>query len=69
MFTLETSQWAGTRAELDARIAAFVAAKDAHRFTVNVPAPTEDPIVERLAASGEEYQLRSELEPEPEPEE
>lgn len=69
MLTVETSQWSGTREELNAAIVAYGAALAAHALTVDVPAPVADPLVERLYREGGEFQLRAELEaPQPEPE-
>ena len=40
----------GTTAELKARISAFIQAKIEHTFTINIPAPREDALIESLAA-------------------
>jgi hypothetical protein len=54
--------------DLDAALAAFAVAKDEHRFTINVPAPTAHPMVERAYARGgyvivEEETGKSEADP------
>jgi hypothetical protein len=64
-FIVEASQWPGTRAELEAAIAAHRAAQAAHAFTVNVPAPSADPLVERFARTAEQFELRADLEAPP----
>ena len=51
---------------LEDRVAAFFVALDAHRFTVNVPAPTEHPLVEVIARAG--GMVAAEIEPAPAPE-
>lgn len=61
---VEQSQWAGTRAELEAAVAAFGAAKAAHAQTVGVAAPLASDVVMRIHAGGGAFVLRSEVEPE-----
>jgi outer membrane murein-binding lipoprotein Lpp len=38
--------------DFDAALADFSAAKEAHRFTINVPAPTAHPLVEQAYKAG-----------------
>lgn len=65
MRVVKSEDWQGSRADLEARVDAFAQAKAAHRLTVNVPAPLEEPLVESLAAAGKiPFVLESEL-PEP----
>lgn len=64
MRVVKAEEWNGTREELQARIQAFALEKAAHRHTVNVPAPIEEPLVETLVATRAEFVLESEL-PEP----
>lgn len=64
MRVVKAEEWNGTREELQARVQAFALEKAAHRHTVNVPAPLEEPLVEALAAASVEFVLESEL-PEP----
>ncbi|MBN9021188.1 MAG: hypothetical protein J0H08_03660 [Rhizobiales bacterium] len=45
-------------------VAAFVDAIEAHRYTVDVPAPTADPVVERVVR---QYSGQYDIEPEPDP--
>jgi hypothetical protein len=47
-----------------AAVADFAAALEAHRFTVDVPAPTADPVVELVVR---QYGGQYDIEPEPEP--
>ena len=54
----------GVSAFADA-VAAFAAALEAHRFTVDVPAPTADPLLERVVR---QYSGQYGIEPEPGPE-
>ena len=50
-------------------VAAFVAAIEAHRYTVDVPAPTADPVVECVVRQhGGQYDIEPEQDPGPEPE-
>jgi len=37
--TIARSEWSGTRAELETAVAAFAAEMEAHKLTVDVPAP------------------------------
>lgn len=48
----------GGKDAMEARAAAFLAALEAHRFTVDVPAPVEDELIERIARSGEAIEPR-----------
>jgi hypothetical protein len=50
---------------LTARVVAFVAALEAHKLTVDVPAPTEDPLIDAIARAGGMDAV--EIEPEPAP--
>lgn len=43
----------GGKEAMEARAAAFAAALNAHRLTVDVPAPVEDELIERIARAGE----------------
>jgi len=50
-------------------VAAFAAAIEAHRTTVDVPAPTADPVVEFVVRQyGGQYDVEPEPGPDPEPE-
>lgn len=64
MITVAKGKFEGTQEELQARVDDFKAAKQAHAFTVGVPAPREDDLIEALAASEEPFQI--EVEPQPE---
>ncbi len=55
----------GGEAAFAAAVADFAAAVEAHRFTVDVPAPTADPVVELVVR---QYGGQYDIEPEPEPE-
>jgi hypothetical protein len=49
-------------------VAAFAAAIEAHRFTVDIPAPTADPLIELVVRQhGGQYDVEPEPDPEPEP--
>lgn len=63
MRTIAVADWPGTKQELTARIAAFLAAKEAHKKTEDVPAPFEIQLVEELAASGEAFEIYKEPPP------
>lgn len=63
MIIVETSQWPGTRAQLEAGVAAYAAALVAHAGTVDQPAPVADPLVERIHREGGAFQLRAEVDP------
>lgn len=54
--------WGGT---LEARVEAFRKALDDHQFTVDVPAPTEDPVVASIVAAGGMAALEIEDDPAP----
>lgn len=59
----------GGEAALAEAVAAFAAAIEAHRYTVDVPAPTADPIVERVVRQYDgQYDIEPEPDPDPEPE-
>lgn len=50
-------------------VAAFAAAIEAHRYTVDVPAPTADPLVELVVRQyGGQYDVEPEPGPNPDPE-
>ena len=50
-------------------VATFAAAIEAHRYTVDVPAPTADPVIELVVRQyGAQYDVEPEPDPEPEPE-
>ncbi|MCB1502829.1 MAG: hypothetical protein KDK07_24140 [Bauldia sp.] len=50
-------------------VAAFAAAIDAHRLTIDVPAPTTDPLIELVVRQyGAIYDIEPEPGPEPDPE-
>ena len=50
-------------------VTSFAAAIEAHRFTVDVPAPTADPLIELVVRQhGSEYDVEPQLEPDPDPE-
>ena len=55
----------GGEAAFAAAVADFAAAVEAHRLTVDVPAPTTDPVVELVVR---QYGGAYDIEPEPEPE-
>jgi hypothetical protein len=57
MRIISTEDWPGTQQELVDRVNAFVAALEAHKLTVGIPAPREIDLVEQLAASGEEFEV------------
>lgn len=42
----------GLKYDLDAAVAEYTAAMEAHKFTVDVPAPTADPMVEMVYRAG-----------------
>ncbi|HEV7286780.1 MAG TPA: hypothetical protein VGN75_18160 [Kaistia sp.] len=48
----ETIAALGDLSAIAERVAAHVAALEAHRSTVDVPAPTEDPVIEQIACAG-----------------
>lgn len=58
------AQWPGTALELQAALDEFAGRKVEYAATVDVPAPTADPLIEMIHAAGGAF----ELEPEPEPE-
>ena len=61
MVTIPQSQFPGLSVnDIQIRIDAFKAALASHALTVGVPAPREDDLIERLARSGEEFQLETE---------
>lgn len=62
MLIVEPTQWSGTRAELEAALAAHAAALAAHASAQNQPMPSADPLVERLYREGGTFQLRAEYE-------
>ena len=52
-----------------AAVSAFATAVEAHRYTVGVPAPTADPVVELVVRQyGGKYDIEPEPAPQPEPE-
>lgn len=64
MIDWQTQQRFGGRAAIQRRVVEFREAVEAHRLTVDVPAPTEDPLIEQIARSDDtEY----EAEPPPAP--
>lgn len=62
--TGQLAAWGGT---LEQRVANFAAALDAHAYTVDVPRPTEHPLVERIVAAGGYAQVIVQPDEEPEP--
>ena len=58
-------EWGGDKKSLEDAVAAFRAAKEAHRLTVGQPAPMAEQIVEELAARGDEFVLAADLPIEP----
>lgn len=65
MRVIKSGDWDGTKQDLEQRVSAFAAAKEAHKFTENVPAPLEEPIVEAMYYAGiDEFVLEKDL-PEP----
>lgn len=59
----------GGEAAFAEAVATFAAAIEAHRYTVDVPAPTADPVVELVVRQyGAQYDVKPEPDPEPEPE-
>ena len=54
----------GGEAAFSAAVADFANALEAHRYTVDVPAPTADPVVEMVVRH---YGRQYDIEPEPEP--
>lgn len=67
MIEVTKQQFNGTTEELQARVAAFTAAKVAHTATKGVPAPLEDDVVMHLAAAGQEFAVVELVEPTPVP--
>ena len=58
----------GGEAAFAEAVAAFAAAIEAHRYTIDVPAPTADPVIERVVRQyGGQYDVEPEPDPEPEP--
>lgn len=55
----------GGEAAFSAAVADFATALEAHRYTVDVPAPTTDPVVELVVR---QYGGQYDIEPEPQPE-
>lgn len=49
MRIVATEEWEGDRQSLEQAVASLKAAREAHRFTENVPAPMAESIVEELA--------------------
>lgn len=68
MKTISRGQFNGTTEELQARVAAFTQALDAHALTEGVPAPREEDFIEELVRRGEPYEMEA-LPPEPAAEE
>lgn len=54
MKVISSVDWPAGKADLSARVAAFRANLANHAFTVDVPAPREDPLVEQLAAMADD---------------
>jgi hypothetical protein len=67
MLTVQKSEWAGTRADLETALAAHRAALDAHRLTVDEPAPYAPPLVARIIETGGSFVLAAEIAPEAPP--
>lgn len=63
-----TQQRLGGADVVKARVVGFRDAMERHQSTVDVPAPTEDPFVERLARSGEDAVYEDEPPAAPPPE-
>jgi len=61
MITVPRTLFAGTLAELQTRVQAFKDARTAHGGTVGVPAPREADFIERLASTGEAYDIEDPL--------
>lgn len=51
------------RVQIEQRVAEFRDACAAHAKTVGVPAPREDDLIERLARTGESFEIEPEIEP------
>lgn len=52
MIEIPAAVYAAFDGTLETRVAAFMQALEEHRFTVGVPAPVEDPLVEAIARAG-----------------
>jgi len=62
MINVTNEQWSGTREALEAAVTAFKAEVEAHRTTVDVPAPfCDNVLIENLANSNGYFTLESEL--------
>lgn len=61
MTQVAKGEWQGTKAELDAAVAAYRAAREAHKDTVGQPAPLPaSEAVDRIVRSGEAYTFEEE---------
>jgi len=54
---ISPDDWSGTKAELQARVAAFAQAKADHASTEGVPAPFETDLVEQLYHSKDTFEM------------
>ncbi len=68
MLMISHEDWTGTKEELQARISAFAAAREAHKFTEGVPAPREIELVEKIFVSGADFEILKPPLPAPLPE-